>query len=285
MPALLGYGDPESLVPAGLPVPAFEDEGLARMAHGPASAKVAQIVATEQAVLAASPTATHVRYPLVYGPNQLLPREWMIVRRALDGRRRIIVPDGGLQVRSAVYAVNAAHALLLIVDQPEASAGRIYHASDERTPSLRQVVEIVATAIGHRFELVSIPDELATPARPLMMLTGSHHRYTPSTALVRDLGYRDVVTAEQGLSDTARWLAANPPEPGGTIERALQDPFDYGAEDALIDAWERALVALRVAADAADPGYADRYSPRYEQMRAARRARRERATTDRTTGA
>jgi len=285
MPALLGYGDPDSLVPAGLPVPASEDERLAGSSDGPGNAKAAQIVATELAVLAASPTATHVRYPLVYGPNQLLPREWMIVRRALDGRRRIIVPDGGLQLRSAVYAVNAAHALLVVVDQPEASAGRIYHASDERTPSLRQVVEIVAAAIGHRFELVSIPDELATPARPMMMLTGSHHRYTPSTALVRELGYRDVVGAEQGLADTARWLAANRPEPGGAIERALQDPFDYAAEDALIDAWEQALVALRAAADAAEPGYADRYSPRYEQMRAARRARRERATTDRRTGA
>jgi nucleoside-diphosphate-sugar epimerase len=276
MPALLGYGDPESLVPVGLPVPASEDERLAGSADGPGNAKAAQIVATEQTVLAASPTATHIRYPLVYGPHQLLPREWMIVRRALDGRRRIIVPDGGLQLRSAVYAVNAAHALLVVVDQPEASAGRIYHASDERTPALRQVVEIVALAIGHRFELVSMPDALATPARPMMMLTGSHHRYTPSTALVRELGYRDVVSAEQGLADTARWLAANRPEPGGSIERALQDPFDYAAEDALMDAWEHALSALRAAADAAEPGYADRYSPHYEQMRAARRARRER---------
>ena len=191
----------------------------------------------------------------------------------------------GLQLRSAVHAVNAAHALLLVVDQPDASAGRIYHASDERTPSLRQVVEIVAAAVGHRFELVSIPDELATPARPLMMLTGSHHRYTPSTALVRDLGYRDVITAEEGLADTARWLAANQPERGGPIERALQDPFDYAAEDALIDAWDHALAALRAAAAAADPRYADRYSPRYEQMRAARRARREQTATDRPTGA
>ena len=198
----------------------------------------------------------------------------MIVRRVLDGRQRIIVPDGGLQLRSAVHAANAAHALLLAVDRPETSAGRTFHVSDEHTPSLRQVVEIVAAALGHRFELVSIPDELATPARPMMMLTGSYHRYTPSTALVRELGYRDVVTAADGLADTARWLAANPPEPGGTIERNLQDPFDYAAEDALIDAWTSALAGLRGAAAAADPGYADRYSPHFEEMRAARRARR-----------
>ena len=260
----------------GLPVPSLEGERLAGSSDGPGNAKAAQIVATERAVLGASPTATHVRYPLVYGPHQLLPREWMIVRRALDGRRRLIVPDGGLQLRSAVHARNAAHALLLVVDDPEMSAGRVYHASDEHTPSLRQVVEIVAAAIGHRFELVGMPDELATPARPLMMLTGSHHRYTPATALVRDLGYRDVISAAQGLADTAQWLLANQPERGGPIERALQDPFDYAAEDDLLDAWDRALDGLRVVAGAADPGYADRYSPRYELMRAARRIRRER---------
>jgi hypothetical protein len=275
MPALLGYGDPESLDPPGLAVPAFEDERLADRGDGAGNAKAAQIAATERAVLAASPTATHFRYPLVYGPNQLLPREWMIVRRALDGRRRIIIPDGGLQLRSAVHAANAAHAVLLAVDQPVASSGRIFDVSDERTPSLRQVVEIVAAAIGHTFELVSIPDELATPARPMMMLTGSYHRYTPNSALVRELGYHDVIAAEQGLADTARWLVANPPERGGTIERALQDPFDYAAEDALIDAWERARGELRAAAAAADPMYCDRYSPRYDEMRAARRARRQ----------
>src|SRR3954470_21186841 len=61
MPALLGYGDPESLMPAGLPVPAAEGERLAGTADGAGNAKAAQIAATEQAVFAASPTATHVR--------------------------------------------------------------------------------------------------------------------------------------------------------------------------------------------------------------------------------
>ena len=36
---------------------------------------------------------------------------------------------------------------------------------------------------------------------------------------------------------TARWLAEHRPEPGGVEETVLTDPFDYAAEDALIDAW------------------------------------------------
>ena len=59
------------------------------------------------------------------------------------------------------------------------------------------------------------------------------------------------------------------------------DPFDYAAEDALLDAWDRAVAALRAGRrHAADPLITDRYSPRYEQMRAARRARREQTATD-----
>jgi nucleoside-diphosphate-sugar epimerase len=280
MPALLGYGHPEALTPPGLPVPTYEDDGFVDTGGEPANEKVARIVETEQATFRARPTATHFRYPLVYGPHQLLPREWMVVRRVLDGRRRIILPDGGLQVRSAVHAANAAHALLLALDHPDASAGRIYHVSDERTPTLRQVVEIVAAALGHRFEIVNLPYALATPAHPLTMLTGTFHRYTPSTALTRDLGYHDVVPCEEGLAQTAQWLAGNRPEPDGSIERALQDPFDYAGEDALLDAWDAARGVLEAAADNADPIYADRYSPDYEAIRVRRRARRARALED-----
>ena len=39
-----------------------------------------------------------------------------------------------------------------------------------------------------------------------------------------------------------RWLIDNPPERGGYEETALQDPFDYAAEDRLV-AWWRAAIA------------------------------------------
>jgi nucleoside-diphosphate-sugar epimerase len=272
MPAVLGYGDPEALAPHGLPIPTHEATAVIA---GPdaRSDKVGRIVESEQAVFAAAPTATHFRYPLVYGPHQLVPREWMIVRRLLDGRPRIIVPDGGLLLRTAVHVANAAHALLLAVDQPERSAGRTYHVSDEDTPTIRQVIEIVAAALGRSVEVVSMPYDLATPARPMMMITGSFHRYTPSAALADELGYRDVVPAAEGIADTARWLAANPPAPGGSTERRLMDPFDYAAEDALLEAWDHAVAAVGPVAAAADPMITDRYSPHYEAMRAARHAR------------
>lgn len=278
MPVVDGYGNPEQLRPAGMPMPTLEDGATVTGAgHQGHNVKVARMVETERAVFAAHPTATHLRYPLVYGPHQLLPREWMVVRRVLDGRRHLILPDGGLYVGSATYVENAAHALLLAVDRPERSAGETYHVGDERAPSLRQVVEIVATALAHSFEIVDLPYELARPAHPLMLRSGSFHRYTPPTKLMSELGYRDVVPCEEALVRTARWLAAHPPERGGDIEQNLQDPFDYGAEDALIAAWKEALGRLRAAAAAADPYFVDRYSPSREADRESRRTARARA--------
>ena len=108
-----------------------------------------------------------------------------------------------------------------------------------------------------------------TPSR-----SNSQIARTPSTKLSTELGYRDVVPCEEALAQTARWLVEHPPDRGGSIERNLQDPFDYDAEDALIAAWRAALGPLHVVAAAADPFFVDRYSSDYEAARARRRAAR-----------
>ena len=54
------------------------------------------IASTEQAVLAAHPRGAVYRYPYVYGPYQLVPREWCVIRRVLDRRPFMILADGGL---------------------------------------------------------------------------------------------------------------------------------------------------------------------------------------------
>jgi nucleoside-diphosphate-sugar epimerase len=275
VPAIDGYGNPHDLFPAGMPVPTYESgPELDLQRPGPVNDKAAKILETEHAVFAAHPNATHLRYPVVYGPYQLLPREWMIVRRALDGRRHFILPDGGLYLGSAVYVENAAHAVLLCVDQPETAAGQLYHVSDETTFTLRQLVEVVSAAVGHTFEIVDLPYDLARPAYPLMMRTGSFHRYSPPAKLMRDLGYRDRLAPIDGVTSTAQWLVAHPHERGGAVERALMDPFNYAAEDALVAAWAAVRARLEEAATAADPYVVDRYAPGREEARARRRAAR-----------
>src|SRR5207344_3406742 len=75
VPALKGYGDPYALTPPGLRIPTTEVSPTID-ADGASNRKTNKIVETERAVFASHPNATHFRYPLVYGPHQLLPREW-----------------------------------------------------------------------------------------------------------------------------------------------------------------------------------------------------------------
>lgn len=258
VPAYRGFMNPWLEQPAGLPVPTREDAPLVQTPEE--DDKGFRIVRSERAVFTHHPRATHFRYPYVYGPYQLVPREWCIVRRVLDRRPFIVLADGGLTLHSFGYSENLAHAVLLAVDQPDAAAGRIYNCADDEVLSLSQVVEIVAAALGHTLEIVSMPWEVALPARPLVMQPLTSHRVLDTARIRAELGYRDAVPAREALALTARWLAAHPPEPGGMEETVLQDPFDYEAEDRLVTAWRRALASLPAPGFEREPGYTLSYS-------------------------
>ncbi len=257
-PAYLGYMNSAALSPVGMSVPSRED--APRVERETDDEKGYRIARTEDAVFSHHPRAAHFRYPIVYGPRQPLPREWSIVRRILDGRRRIILPDGGLTLSHFGYADNLAHAVLLAVDQPEACAGRIYNCGDEDVLSLRQVVELIAEALDHPLEIVSIPYALAPPTRPLVMQPWTTHRVYDLGRLRADLGYRDRVPAREAIQRTARWLVENPPEKGGPEEIVLQDPFDYAAEDRLLSAWQSAVESMPEIEFKSEPGYTLSYS-------------------------
>jgi hypothetical protein len=151
----------------------------------------------------------------------------------LDGRDFIILPDGGLTLHHMGYADNVAHGILLAVDQPDVSQGRIYNCADEEVLSLRQSVAIIAAAVGRQIEVVSMPWELAPCTRPLVMQPLTTHRVLDISRIRGELGYRDAVPAREALARTARWLAEHPPAPGGIEEMVLEDPFDDAAEDRL----------------------------------------------------
>src|SRR5262245_48362962 len=192
------------LLPLGITAPIREDFPLA---DDEVEERFGMLIArTEQVVFANHPTATVFRYPYVYGPYQLVPREWTIVRRVLDGRRRILVPDGGTTLFTHGWAGNLAHAVLLAVDQPETSAGKAYNCGDLDQLTIAQIVDVVAGALGASLEPVSVPWEAAGPAR-VLTLREHGHRLTDLALIRHDLGYTDVLPAVEALARTARWYA------------------------------------------------------------------------------
>ncbi|MEE3331293.1 MAG: NAD-dependent epimerase/dehydratase family protein [Myxococcota bacterium] len=256
LPALRGYMNPFAFEPNGMPVPTPADGPL--VLDEVIDTKGFRIVLTEQALLEHQPEASHFRYPYVYGPRQPVPREWMIVRRILDKRPHLILPDGGLTLHHFGYAENLAHALLLAIDRPENCKGQIYNAGDAEVLTLRKVVETVAGGLGHDWELINMPWHLAMPARPLITQPLTTHRVMDVSKMQQDFGYVDLVAPEEALVRTAKWLVENPLS--DKQASLLEDPFDYAAEDELIAWWRGATAEPPKIAWTREPGYGSAYS-------------------------
>jgi nucleoside-diphosphate-sugar epimerase len=253
--------------PPGTRTPIREDARLASSKPGidGANSKLAHIVQAEQAVFAHHPSATHFRYSMLYGPRHPRPFDWMIVRRALDRRREIILPDGGITLRSRAFARNAAAAVMCALDCPQPAAGETFNVSDEWTPTLGQLVEMIGGCLGHAFEIVSMPYELATPSHPFLLHGDSDHRVTPPDKIRRTLNYRDVVDVETAVTTTARWLAAH--RLTAAQEAPLGDPFDYDTEDRLIATWRKVMSRFDESAPRLDLTFQPRYSARYDRIK------------------
>ena len=146
--AYLGYMDPAHN-PEGMTLPIPEDAPV-HTDHDLDHFGF-MIAETERQLMAAHQRGdfrvTILRYPRVYGPHQLTPDMWPIVKRVLDRRPHIVVPGDGLRIRCVGYAENVAHAVLLTMDQPQ-SAGQIYNVADERYLTLKEKVNLIAKISG-----------------------------------------------------------------------------------------------------------------------------------------
>ncbi len=250
LPVYAGYHEPARTHPHGMPVLAREEQAdTGRAAPGEETAGegfARKVRASEEHVLdrhaSGAFRASLFRYPSIYGPRQVYPREWSVVRRVLDGRDRIILPDAGLTITTRCAAANAAAFLLAAVDRPDAAAGEIFNVGDRDQLSVRQWVEVCAAAAGGALRGVSLPFELAGPGRGLFPVSHDDHLLADTGKAAALLGYREPVPALDALAETVRWYVEHPPD-----ERAagtLVDRFDYAEEDRVIEAYRRATAPL-----------------------------------------
>jgi nucleoside-diphosphate-sugar epimerase len=249
VPSYRGCVVPETARPYGMPVNAREDAPLADEAEPDVVPRVSQaIVAAERAVFAVHDAggfgATHVRFPQIYGPRSLVPWEWSVAKRILDGRRQMILPDNGLGIVSRCAARNAAEVLLKISDHLDVANGEAYNVADDDQFSIRQWAELITDLLGADLEFVGIPSEIAPSALAELMPPGSRpHILLDASKVKRHLGYQEVVSAYEATRLAVDWLLANPVK--------LEDyptyvaRFDYELEDRLIAAYRAAVDSIR----------------------------------------
>ncbi len=258
-PGYKGARFPDALFPTGLQVPLPEDapkiESEAEFRFG----YLARI--SEDAVMAqhaaGNYVATHLRYPVIYGARQITPNEWRIMRRVLDGRPHMVLPEGGLTLLSRGYSENMAEAVLLAVDRPEVAGGQIYNCADTHQLTLAQWVQAITAAMDATIEIISVPPEFAYPARDLMIRRKTaNHQLFDIHKIRCELGYVDSVPVLDGIRRTVDWYLEHPPEDPGFLENLA---IHYRTEDemAKIHGETRARLAE---VDHIDPDYQHPYA-------------------------
>lgn len=190
--------------------------------------------------------ATLLGYSILYGPRQVAPEEWSVVRRVLDGRRRMVIADGGLKVQQRLYVEHAAQAVLLVVDQPERSAGRFFAVGEQPLYTIRQRIEQICRVLDAELELVDLPYDLARPVHYLWGRSADHVVYDDGP-IRRELGFAETVPAAEGIERTVRWLVDHRAEHVDEWEEQVDDTFDYAGEDDLLLRWDRARMDLGAA--------------------------------------
>lgn len=236
----LGWKDPKDN-PNGLPAPMSEDGPLYNdhnQNHFGTMVALSEGVVREEHEKG-SYKATLLRYPLVYGPRQPASTLWPIIKRVLDGRKRIIVPGDGLQLRCRGYSENCANAVLLALDNPKA-IGQIYNVADEKTYSLKEFVALVVRGLDADAEVVPIAHPMAFNLAQGYASPPYHLMFDMAKA-IHELGYRDLVPTPEAVRRSVQWLVSNPSVIDARSEQTLGDSYDYELEDRLIDAYQGAM--------------------------------------------
>jgi nucleoside-diphosphate-sugar epimerase len=172
-----------------------------------------------------------LRPHLIWGPedNHLVPR---IIQRH---RRLRQIGDGRNKV-DTIYVDNAAHAHLLaatkLAEKPQLS-GRVYFISQDEPVRLWEMVNAILAAAdrppvrrsisvstAHRigsvlewlYRLLRLPGEPEMTRFVAAELATSH--WFDISAAKRDLGYRPLITTDEGLRRLKQWIKANAPYSG-----------------------------------------------------------------------
>jgi len=175
--------------------------------------------------------ATLIRAGAIHGPWSSWAREWHFVKRALDGRRAIVLAYRGESRFHPISVHNLAELIWLASERP---GRRVLNAGDPDPPTVLEISRAIAASLGHDWAEILI-DEPAGEVGNTFWST-PHPVVLDMTEAEFELGYRPVTTYEHAVPETVRWLVeATKERPWQELmPRAaeyMQDSFDYAAED------------------------------------------------------
>lgn len=172
---------------------------------------------------------TILRLPAVYGPYDYQAREWYFIRRLLDGRKQMLLPDFGMSVYQREYAGNIAEQLTFLMKRTE-STGKVYNSGHRHFHSFKDLINLAANIHNTKISLYGIPSNEMPWSVPLT----EPKLFVSSTARLEQMGYKEPFNLEAGLKETMEYFRVNPIENWSFSERSKVNLFDYKLEDKII---------------------------------------------------
>ena len=136
--------------------------------------------------------ATRLRIPMVNGERDHFRRLERYLWRMLDGGP-VLLPDGGDRVTRHVYSGSVVKAILALLDRAD-THGQAYNLAQDETPTLRELLSLVAERLGAPARLVDVPAARARAAGldPLLLspFSGTWMSFLDPARAKEELGFR-----------------------------------------------------------------------------------------------
>jgi nucleoside-diphosphate-sugar epimerase len=189
-------------------------------------------VAMENVFRASKVPTTILRPCAIYGRNSTHPREWWLIKRALDGRKQIPIAYDGKSIFHTSSAKGIASLSEICMRNP---AHRILNVAD---PTPLTVIQIAKTLQETTDLQINMHPSAGEPAGHIGSSPWSVPRpYTIDCSAAKALGWDGGEKYAVAVNDTARWLLTFKSNPNWSKQFTSfanypNDPFDYASEDA-----------------------------------------------------
>jgi len=161
-------------------------------------------VAIERALLGQDVLpSTLIRAGAIYGPGDTGSREWHFVKRALDGRRVVVLAHRGESRFQTTSVHNLAELMRLAAERP---GRRVLNGGDPEAPTVLEIGRAIGAAMNHEWAEVLVagsPRDAGVGDSP-WGVPGSF--VLDMTEAEFELGYRPITTYQKAVPETCEWL-------------------------------------------------------------------------------
>jgi len=165
--------------------------------------------------------ATILRLPAVYGPGDGQHRLRLYLHRMTDRRPAILLANEMAKWRwSRGYVENVAAAIALAATDSRA-AGRTYNLGEEPTPTEREWIERIGTAVGWEGKVVALP-AIDLPASLRYPYEWRYDLHTSTQRFRSELGFVEPISPHDAMRRAIEWEIG---------QRSEWPAVDYTSED------------------------------------------------------